>query len=118
MDVCALMVQSDTGVHQLRDENNTPYEAKPGPYAGPIGVFVGVKYCLAKPMTPSFFEANLALLSRSSRYWQSLKTLRPSILILDKTYGVCLVVKHVSFEGRFESIFFHPIRKHFRRIPQ
>ena len=31
------LVQADTGVHQPRDENSTPYEAKPGPYIGPSG---------------------------------------------------------------------------------
>ena len=32
------MIRMDTGVNQPRNENSTPYEAKPGPYIGPIGV--------------------------------------------------------------------------------
>ena len=36
--VCDQMDQADTGVHQLRDENSTSYEAEPGSYIGPIGV--------------------------------------------------------------------------------
>ena len=35
--VCEQMGQADTGTHQPRDKNTTPYKAEPGPYTGPIG---------------------------------------------------------------------------------
>ena len=57
--VCDLMIQADTGVHQPRDENSTPYEAEPGPYIGPIGVWRKVPSRSVDD--PQFLRAQLIL---------------------------------------------------------
>ena len=72
------MCQADSRDHQPRDENSTPYEAERPIQSQTV---FGVKYWLSLLMTLSFFKANLALLSRWSRYWQWLETLRPNVLI-------------------------------------